>query len=153
MAARVSEWHGDAVFNSLFEKMEKNANSVGLHLRNSVKKNINVGATSVVGVKSGRENPGQKTGETRSKHPNPGGFPRKDTGVLFGSIDYKVYSSKKGKSKGRGAGVVVIIGAHTEYAIILELGNQKTGAHFPFLIPTVDQEKLKIVGLLSRGLF
>ena len=143
MAARVTEWHGDEVFKQLLHKVEGNANRVGLHLANKVKLKIRVGQEKKK-LKSGRI-----VGLTKATKGDP---PRVLTGRLRQSIDHRVISGTHGKTSGRRGEVVVKVGAHTEYARALELSHPKTGAHHPFLIPTLNEERLKVVALFVRGL-
>ena len=127
--------HSEEVMDGLIKQLYRNVNSVGTHLRTRVVENISAGAS------------GQKVGGPRPRHPNPGGFPRRDTGQLIRSISYKIDDLVDR--------LVVTIGAHTEYARALELGHPKwpKGHNFPFLIRTVDEERREIIQRLAKGLF
>lgn len=132
------EDNSSEVMDKLIKDLYRNMNLVGLHLKKRTQENIATGAA------------GQVVGGTRPRHPEPGGFPRRDTGQLIRSIDYRMNDLVDR--------LVVTIGAHTEYARALELGGSPrmkwpSGLKFPFLRRTVDEEKVKVISLISKGLF
>ena len=127
-----TKWKIGDVLKQLDTQMWANLEKAGMDLASAVKRNINVDSP-----------------KPRVPREDPGGFPQKDTGRLIQSIDYKVMKYKKA---GYRKAFVLVVGAHTEYARALELGHPITGAHYPFLKPTLDQERLKTIATLSRKL-
>ena len=136
-----TKWRIDEVVKGFEKQILSNLHKAGMDLKAAVQRNLNVDAPS-----------------PREKRKDPGGFPQKDTGRLIQSIDYKITNYSKSrwstmfKNRNYKNAVVLVVGAHTEYARALELGHPITGAHYPFLRPTLDQERLKTIATLARGL-
>jgi hypothetical protein len=146
----VTKWHDKEIMNRLEYHVKRNLNTVGVNLQREIKKNLSL-ADSKTLVK------GTKGSFKRTRHPNPGdysakqpgGFPRFDTGQLAGSIDFKVGRYNK---KGYRRSFVTVVGANKEYAKHLELGNPKNNVWLPFMRPTLEANRLKIVKALNKDL-
>lgn len=127
-----TKWKIGDVLKQLDYQMRENLDKAGMDLKGAVQRNINTDAP-----------------DPRVKRKDKGGFPHKDSSKLIESIDYKVMKYNK---KGYRKALVLVVGAHIEYAAALELGDPDEGTYFPFLKPTLDQERLKTIKTLSRKL-
>lgn len=127
-----ASWKIGEVLRQLDTQMRSNLDKAGMDLKGAVQRNINTNAPT-----------------PRVKRTDKGGFPHKDDSTLIKSIDYKVMKYNK---KGYRKAFVLVVGAHTEYAAALELGDPNEGTYYPFLKPTLDQERLKTIATLSRRL-
>ena len=146
----VTKWHDKEIMNQLEYYVKRNLNVVGVNLQREIKQNLSLSDSKTL-IK------GTKGSFKRTRHPNPGnysakqpgGFPRLDTGELAGSIDFKVSRYTK---KGYQRSFVAVVGANKEYAKFLELGNPKNNVWLPFMRPTLEANRLKIVKALNKDL-